>query len=168
MGFEVFEQFDTHLPDVIVYPTGGGTGLVGMWKAFDELEQLGWIDARRPRMVSVQAEGCAPIVKAFEKGHDATSPWEHAHTVASGLRVPVPFAGKLILRAIRESGGTAVAVTDDEILQSQVELARSEGLLAAPEGAATWAAVKKLRAVGWLDPEQRVVLFNTGAGLKYL
>ena len=168
MGFELFEQFDGRLPDVILYPTGGGTGLIGMWKAFAELEQLGWIDARRPRMVSVQAAGCAPIVRAIRENREVPSAWENAATVASGLRVPAPFAGRLILRSIRESGGTAVAVTDDEIMQAQGELARSEGLLAAPEGAATWAAFKKLRADGWLTPGQRVVIFNTGTGLKYL
>jgi threonine synthase len=168
MGFELYEQFDGRLPDVILYPTGGGTGLIGMWKAFDELEQLGWIDGRRPRMVVVQAAGCAPIVRAFESDQDVASAWENASTVASGLRVPAPFASRLILRTIRESDGTAVAVSDDEIVQAQGELARSEGLLAAPEGAATWAAFKKLRIDGWLTPNQRVVLFNTGAGLKYL
>jgi len=168
MGFELFEQFDDRLPDVILYPTGGGTGLIGMWKAFAELEQLGWIDARRPRMVSVQAAGCAPIVRAFQENQEAASPWENAATVASGLRVPAPFAGRLILRAIRASGGIALAVSDDEILQAQGELAKVEGLLAAPEGAATWAAFKKLQADGWLTPGQRVVLFNTGTGLKYL
>jgi len=168
MGFELFEQFDDQLPDVILCPTGGGTGLIGMWKAFAELEQLGWIDARRPRMVSVQAAGCAPIVRAFQENQEAASPWENAATVASGLRVPAPFAGRLILRAIRASGGTALAVSDDEIMQAQGELAKVEGLLAAPEGAATWAAFKKLQADGWLTPGQRVVLFNTGTGLKYL
>jgi threonine synthase len=168
MGFELYEQFDGRLPDVVIYPTGGGTGLIGMWKAFAELEQLGWIDAHRPRMVCVQAAGCAPVVRALESHQDATSAWENASTVASGLRVPAPFAGRLILRTIRESDGTAVAVSDDEIMQAHGELAKSEGLLAAPEGAATWAALKKLRADGWLAPGQRVVLFNTGTGLKYL
>jgi threonine synthase len=168
MGFELFEQFDGRLPDVIVYPTGGGTGLIGMWKAFAELQQLGWIGAGRPRMVSVQAAGCAPVARAFEKGEDTPSAWEHASTVASGLRVPAPFAGRLMLRAIRESGGTAIAVSDEEIMQAQGELAASEGLLAAPEGAATWAAFKKLLADGWLGSHERVVLFNTGTGLKYL
>ncbi len=168
MGLEVAEQAGWVLPDVIVYPTGGGTGLVGMWKAFQEMEQLGWIDSRRPRMVSVQASGCAPIVRAVEQEAERAEFWENAHTVAVGLRVPGPFADRLILRCIRESKGTAVAVTDAEINEAQKELGLKEGLLAAPEGAATWAALKRLAKTGWVSPQERVVLFNTGSGLKYL
>jgi threonine synthase len=168
MGLEVAEQLGWELPDVILYPTGGGTGLVGMWKAFQEMEQLGWINSRRPRMVSVQAEGCAPVVRAFELGSERTEAWENARTIAAGLRVPGPYADRLILRAIRESHGTAVAVSDLEIIEAQKELAGKEGLLAAPEGAATWAALKHLVQAGWVSLDERVVLFNTGSGLKYL
>jgi len=168
MGFELVEQFAGELPDVILYPTGGGTGLVGMWKAFDEMEQLGWISSARPRMVSVQAAGCAPVVQAIQRGQDQVSEWPNAATIASGLRVPAPFAGRMILRTIRTSGGTAVAVRDDEIETAQVELASAEGVLACPEGAATWAALKRLNAEGWLRPDERIVLFNTGSGLKDL
>jgi threonine synthase len=168
MGFEIAESFGWNLPDVIIYPTGGGTGLVGMWKAFEELETLGWITAKRPRMVSVQADGCAPVVTAFESGADNTEPWENAHTAAAGLRVPNPFAGKLILRALRHSNGTAVAVSDDEIFKAQEEIAQVEGVLACPEGAATLPALRNLVSKGWVRPEESVVLFNTGTGLKYL
>lgn len=168
MGLELAEAFGWDLPEVIVYPTGGGTGLVGMWKAFAELEQLGWIDSRRPRLVSVQAAGCAPIVRAFHTGAERAAPWENAATLAAGLRVPVAFADRLILRALRETQGTAVAVTDEEILSARRELAETEGIFAAPEGAATWAAVKRLLAEGWLDPQARIVLFNTGSGVKYV
>jgi threonine synthase len=168
LGFELAEQFEWDLPDVIVYPTGGGTGLVGMWKAFAEMESLGWIGAKRPRMVSVQAAGCAPIVLAFEEGSARAVPWRNAMTAAAGLRVPAPFADRLILRVIRESQGTAIAVSDAEIEASGQELARTEGVLAAPEGAATWAALKRLGAQGWLGTNERVVIFNTGSGLKYL
>jgi threonine synthase len=168
MGFELAEGFQWHLPDVIIYPTGGGTGLVGMWKAFDELEKLGWIGSPRPRMVSVQAEGCAPIVRAFESGAQRAEPWEEAHTLAAGLRVPIVFADRLILRALYESQGMAIAVSDEEITASQQQLARSEGIFAAPEGAATLAALKCLVQKGWIGPDERVVLFNTGTGLKYV
>lgn len=169
MGYELAEQFGWRLPDVIIYPTGGGTGLVGMWKAFEELEQLGWLeDTRRPRMVAVQAEGCAPVIKAFESGAEHCEFWQNASTVASGLRVPKSFADRLILSDVRESRGTAVAVSDEELLQAQGELARAEGIFAAPEGAATLAAYRKLLAQKWLRPDERVVLFNTGSGLKYL
>jgi threonine synthase len=168
MGFELAESFGWELPEVIIYPTGGGTGLVGMWKAFAELESLGWIGAQRPRMVSVQAAGCAPIVRAVQENKDRVQFWDGAQTIASGLRAPGAFADRLILRAIRESHGTALAVTDDEILVCQKEMATTEGILAAPEGAATLAALKKLRATGWLAPDERIVLINTGAGLKYL
>lgn len=168
MGIEVAEQLGWELPDVIFYPTGGGTGLVGMWKAFQEMEQLGWIGAKRPRMVSVQAEGCAPVVRAIQQQAARTEVWQSAQTLAAGLRVPGPFADRLILRAIRESKGTAIAVNDTEILEAQTDMAEREGILAAPEGAATWAALKHLVESGWVSPEERVVLFNTGSGLKYL
>ena len=168
MGLEVAEGFDWDLPEVIVYPTGGGTGLVGMWKAFAEMQAMGWIGPRRPRMVSVQASGCAPIVRAFEAGAERADFWENAETLAAGLRVPGPFADRLILRAIRESGGTALAVDDAEIVDAQKEMASAEGIFAAPEGAATWAALKHLVQQGLVAPGERVVLFNTGTGLKYL
>jgi len=168
MGLELAEAFGWDLPDVILYPTGGGTGLVGMWKAFAELQALGWIGGKRPRMVSVQAAGCAPVVRAFTRGDERAEPWADAHTLASGLRVPAVFADRLILRALRESGGTALAVTDEEISAAQLELARSEGVFAAPEGAATVAALRHLAQQGWVQPGERVVLFNTGSGLKYL
>jgi len=168
MGLELAEGFGWSLPDVIIYPTGGGTGLVGMWKAFIELEQLGWIGAGRPRLVSVQADGCAPVVRAFQSGAARATPWEGAHTIAAGLRVPAVFADRLILRALRESGGTAVAVSDAEILAAQATLARVEGIFAAPEGAAALAALDHLRVDGWITPTETVVLFNTGSGLKYL
>lgn len=168
MGLELAEAFGWELPDVILYPTGGGTGLVGMWKAFAELEALGWIGPRRPRMVVVQAEGCAPAVRAFEQGAARTELWQNAHTLASGLRVPALFADRLVLRAVRESNGTALAVSDEEISAAQRELARVEGIFAAPEGAATVAALRHLKAGGWVQPEERIVLFNTGSGLKYL
>jgi threonine synthase len=169
MGYELAETFDWGLPDVIVYPTGGGTGLVGMWKAFAELEALGWLkNTKRPRMVSVQADGCAPVVRAFEKGASFCDFWLNAHTLASGLRVPKSFADHLILQDIYESHGTAVAVSDDSILQSQKQLARLEGIFAAPEGAATLAALQQLVEKKWVDPAEHIVLFNTGLGLKYL
>lgn len=168
MGLELAEAFGWELPDVIIYPTGGGTGLVGMWKAFDELEAMGWIGSKRPRMVSVQAEGCAPIVRAFQSGAERAELWENAHTIAAGLRVPSAFADRLILRVIRESNGTAVAVSDDVIVNTQEELARAEGVLAAPEGAATLAALYLLLDQGWIMKDNNIVLFNTGSRLKYL
>jgi threonine synthase len=169
MGYELAEAFNWELPDVIVYPTGGGTGLVGMWKAFDELEQLGWLkDKKRPRMVSVQAEGCAPVVKAFQAGAPFCDFWTGAQTLASGLRVPKSFADQLIMQGIYESKGTAVAVSDEAILEAQGELARAEGIFAAPEGAATLAALKILIEQKWILADERIVLFNTGSGLKYL
>ncbi|MDQ3005007.1 MAG: threonine synthase [Chloroflexota bacterium] len=169
MGYELAESFDWQLPDVIIYPTGGGTGLVGMWKAFDELEALGWLEnKKRPRMVSVQADGCAPVVKAFNQGASFCDFWLNAHTIASGLRVPKSFADHLILKDIYESQGIAVAVSDQAILESQRQLASMEGIFAAPEGAATLAALKELIKQGWLQPEERIVLFNTGSGLKYI
>jgi threonine synthase len=156
------------LPDVIVYPTGGGTGLVGMWKAFAEMEAMGWIDGRRPRMVSVQARGCAPIVRAFENGERFAAEFENAATVASGLRVPKAVGDFLILDALRESGGTAVAVSDKELLAAVRELGSAEGVFAAPEGAACVPALRKLVGRGEVKEGERVVLFNTGAGVKYL
>jgi threonine synthase len=169
MGYELAETFDWRLPDVIIYPTGGGTGLVGMWKAFAEIEALGWLEnPQRPRMVSVQAEGCAPVVRAFETGAAFCEFWTHAQTIASGLRVPRSFADHLILKDIYESEGTAIAVSDESILAAQKQLAGAEGIFAAPEGAATLAALTELIQEGWVHPEERIVLFNTGSGLKYL
>jgi threonine synthase len=167
MGLEVAEQFGWELPDVIIYPTGGGTGIIGMWKVFDELEELGWIGSERPRMVSVQASGCAPIPKAYEEGKEESEFWEGAETLAAGLRVPHALGDFLILRAVRESGGSALAVDDDEIMDAVGLMARSEGLFACPEGAATLAALKHLINGGDVDRDERVVLFNTGSGLKY-
>jgi threonine synthase len=168
LGFELAESFAWELPDVIVYPTGGGTGLVGMWKAFTELESLGWIGPKRPRMVTVQADGCAPVVRAFASGAERTETWQNAHTLAAGLRVPNVFADRLVLRVLRESGGTALAVSDAEILEARREMAHAEGLLACPEGAATLAGLRHLVTNGWVQPHESVVLFNTGSGLKYI
>lgn len=169
MGYELAEAFDWQLPDVIIYPTGGGTGLVGMWKAFAELELLSWLkNTKRPRMVSVQAEGCAPIVKAFTEGASFCDFWTNAHTIAPGLCVPKSFADHLILQAIYESQGTAIGVSDEAIVQSQKRLAGMEGIFAAPEGAATLAALEELIKQGWVNPEESIVLFNTGSGLKYI
>jgi threonine synthase len=167
MGYELAEVFDWRLPDAIVYPTGGGTGLIGMWKAFEEMEELGWIGGARPRMISVQAAGCAPIPKAFSEGKEVSEKWENAQTEASGLRVPKAFADFLVLRAVRQSGGDAVAVTDEEMRQACEEMGM-EGLFAAPESGATWAAAKNLASSGRLDPRSRVVLFSTGTGFKYV
>jgi threonine synthase len=155
------------LPDVIFYPTGGGTGLIGMWKAFDEMERLGWIGPERPRMVVVQAEGCAPIVRAFETGADHAEMFPNAHTVASGLRVPAAVGDFLMLRCLAESGGTAVSVSDAELLEGVRELSRQQGIYVCPEAGAVWRACQKLAADGWLRPDERIVLFNTGSGLKY-
>jgi threonine synthase len=169
MGYELAEIFDWVLPDVVIYPTGGGTGLVGMWKAFAELQTLGWLKkTKRPRMVAVQAEGCAPVVKAFESGAPFCDFWINAQTLASGLRVPKSFADAIILEDLRESRGTAVAVSDDAIVEAQHKLCRMEGIFAAPEGAATLAALEYLIQQKWVDPDERIVLFNTGSGLKYL
>jgi threonine synthase len=168
MGFELVEAFNQEMPDVIIYPTGGGTGLLGMWKAFNELEALGWIGPKRPRMVAVQTEGCAPIVRAFRAQALRAAAWEGAHTLAAGLRVPVVFADRLILRVLYESRGTALAVSDDEILMSQKKLAQGEGVFAAPEGSATLAALNHLLSQGWIAPGEKVVLYNTGCGLKYV
>jgi threonine synthase len=167
MGYEVAEQLDWEIPDAIVCPTGGGVGLIGMWKAFQEMERLGWIGGKRPRMIAVQAAGCAPIVRAFEEGEPRSRFFEDAHTLAAGLRVPKPLGDFLVLEAVRASLGTAIAVTDDEMLDAGIQLASEEGILAAPEGAASVAAAEKLLASGFLKPAERVVLFNTGSGLKY-
>ena len=168
LGYELAEQFEWDLPDVIVYPTGGGTGLIGMWKAFDEMEAMGWITSRRPRMVTVQAAGCAPIVRAFERGERFAEEFPDAATTASGLRVPRAIGDFLILDALRASGGTAVSVTDDELIAATREIGAAEGLFCAPEGAACLPALKLLLAEGAVAPTERVVLFNTGAGVKYL
>lgn len=169
MGYELAETFGWSLPDVIIYPTGGGTGLVGMVKAFDEMATMGWLnDLQRPRMVAVQADGCAPVVKAFQEGQATCAFWPNAHTSASGLRVPKSFADRLILRDLRESQGTAVAVSDDEIQSAQALIGRTEGIFAAPEGAATFAGLRHLVEDGWIEPGETVVLFNTGSGLKYI
>ena len=167
MGYEIAEQMDWQLPDVIIYPTGGGTGLVGMWKAFDEMEQLGWIDSKRPRMVTVQSEGCAPMVQAFTEGREFAEYWQGAHTVADGLRVPAAVGDFLILRALRESQGIAVAVSDEEMLDDADLIGRTQGIFPAPEGGATLSAFKKLRAQGWIMEHEKVVLLNTGSGHKY-
>ena len=169
MGYELAEVFDWTLPDVILYPTGGGTGLVGMWKAFAEMEALGWLkNTKRPRMVSVQAEGCAPIPKAFHAGASFCDFWLGAQTVASGLRVPKSFADRIILSNIRESNGTAVAVSDEALMRAQKKLAAMEGIFAAPEGAACLVALEELVKQKWVQPDEKIVMFNTGSGLKYL
>ena len=168
MGLEVVEQLGWRVPDVIFYPTGGGVGLIGMWKAFEELEALGWIGAARPRMVAVQAAGCAPVARAFAAGAETMEPFANAATLAAGLRVPKPYADRVILRILRASRGAAVTVTDAEIQAAVRDLAALEGVFAAPEGAAAVAAARQLYASGWLRPEETVVLYNTGGGLKYL
>jgi threonine synthase len=168
MGYEIAEQLGWELPNVIIYPTGGGTGLIGMWKAFDELEALGWIDSYRPRMVTIQAAGCAPIVRAFETGATRAEPWQNASTLAAGLRVPSAVGDALMLRALRDSEGTAVAVSEEDILSGVQLLGQSEGIFACPEGGAAVAGLRHLIEQGWVDREERVVLFNTGSGLKYL
>lgn len=169
MGYELAEAFGWTLPDVIVYPTGGGTGLIGMWKAFAELEALGWLNnTKRPRMVAVQAKGCAPVVKAFELRASFCDFWINAHTIASGLRVPKSFADHIILEDIYESKGIAVSVSDEFILAAQHQIGKEEGIFSAPEGAATLAGLNKLIQQKWVQPDERIVLFNTGSGLKYL
>ncbi len=167
MGLELAEQLGWELPDAIFYPTGGGTGLIGMWKAFEEMEALGWIGKKRPKMIAVQAAGCAPIVKAFEEGVEHAPVWPNAHTIASGIRVPVAVGDFLILRAVRQSGGYAMAVEDAAIDAARSDVARREGLLLCPEGAATYAAFKQSLTTGRIAREARVVLYNCGAGLKY-
>jgi len=168
MGYELAEQFDWKLPDLIIYPTGGGTGLIGMWKAFDEMEQMGWIGSERPRMVTVQASGCAPIVRAFEEGKRFADEFPNAHTTASGLRVPRAIGDFMILDALRASGGTAVAVTDEELIAATKEIGAAEGIFCAPEGAACLPALRKLMSDGAVKLNDQVVLFNTGSGVKYL
>jgi threonine synthase len=168
MGYELAEQMDWQLPDAIFYPTGGGVGLIGMWKAFEEMQELGWIGAKRPKMIAVQAEGCQPVVRAFEQRSARSEFWTDAHTVASGLRVPKPLGDFLILNAVRESGGTAIAVSDSDLLDAGIRLASEEGLFVAPEGAACVSALEKLLAKGTLKREEKIVIYNTGAGLKYL
>ncbi len=167
MGYELAEQMGWRLPDVIIYPTGGGTGLVGMWKAFQELEQLGWIDSRRPRMVAVQSAGCAPMVRAFQENTEFARPWENARTLADGLRVPAAIGDFLILRTLRESGGTALAVSDEEMFQGANLIGRTQGLFVSPESGATLAAFQKLRQAGWIHDDEQVILFSTGSGYKY-
>jgi len=168
MGYEVAEQMNWELPDALFYPTGGGVGLIGMWKAFDEMERLGWIGSRRPKMIAVQAEGCQPVVRAFQENEPRSRFFDGAQTLASGLRVPKPLGDFLVLNAVRESGGTAIAVSDEEMLDWGAHLAADEGIFAAPEGAACVAAAQKLIASGFLKPTDRIVLYNTGSGLKYL
>jgi threonine synthase len=168
MGYELAEQFNWKLPSVILYPTGGGTGLIGMWKAFEEMEEMGWIDDRRPRMVAVQSEGCAPIVKAFREGRETAEAWPQAHTFASGIRVPRAIGDFLILQALRASHGQAVAVPESEIYHAIAEVGAKEGVFMCPEGAACWAAFRALSRAGWIRPEETVVVFNTGAGHKYI
>lgn len=168
LGYELAEQLNWNLPDVIIYPTGGGTGLIGMWKAFDEMQSMGWIDSKRPRMVSVQSAGCAPIVQAFAEGKRFADEFPNAATVASGLRVPRAIGDFLILDALRASGGAAVAVSDEELIEATKEIGEAEGLFCAPEGAACLPALKKLINDGQVQPDDQVVLFNTGAGVKYL
>jgi threonine synthase len=167
LGYEIAEQSGWRLPEVIFYPTGGGTGLVGMWRAFQELRALGWTTDPMPRLISVQARGCAPIVRAFERGEGRARPWEDAETLAAGLRVPSPFADTLILRALRESGGVAVAVAEEALLDGMVELAELEGCVACPEGGATLAALRQLLTSGEVGREERIVIYNTGSGLQY-
>ena len=168
LGYELAEQLNWTLPDVIIYPTGGGTGLIGMWKAFAEMEELGWLGAKRPRMVTVQAAGCAPIVKAFEDGKRFADEFPAATTIASGLRVPRAIGDFMILDALRESGGTAVSVTDAELIAATREIGATEGVFCAPEGAASLPALRKLIDAGKLQSDEQVVLFNTGGGVKYL
>ena len=167
MGLEVAEQLDWKLPDVIIYPTGGGTGIIGMWKVFDELEEMGWIGSERPRMVSVQAEGCSPIVKAYIEGKEESQFFEGANTVAAGLRVPKALGDFLILNAVRESKGKAIAVSDEELMADVRLISRLEGIFACPEGAATISALRKMVEAGEVDRDESIVLFNTGSGLKY-
>ncbi len=167
MGYELFEQFGGELPEVVVYPTGGGTGLVGMWKAWDEMEEMGWIGRERPRLVSVQTAGCAPIVHAIETGAETTEEWENPETTAYGLRVPGPIGGFVCLRAIRQTDGTAIAIPEQELHTETTVLASLTGIDVCPEGGAVWAAIKRLRQSGWIRNEDRVVGFNTGIGLKY-
>ena len=168
LGYEIAEQTGWRLPTCIFYPTGGGTGLVGMGRAFEEMRALGWIDGAPPRLMAVQSDGCAPVVRAFEAGASRVTPWPDARTLASGLRVPSPFADELILSSIRETGGTAIAVGEEEMLDGMREMTRAAGCFACPEGGATLAGLRRLRATGAVGSDDRVVIFNTGSGLKYL
>jgi threonine synthase len=168
LGYELAEQLNWTLPEVILYPTGGGTGLIGMWKAFDEMEKLGWIGSKRPRMFTVQASGCQPIVRAFENGDKFAAEHMGAHTKASGLRVPKAIGDFIMLEALRKSGGGAIAVSDEEMITCTKEIGATEGVFPAPEGAACYAALKTLLAAKKVRPEETVVLFNTSTGLKYL
>ena len=168
LGYELAEQFNWELPDLILYPTGGGTGLIGMWKAFDEMQALGWIGTKRPRMFAVQATGCAPIVRAFEAGEKSAGEFPNAHTIASGLRVPKAIGDFVILNILRQSNGGAIAVADKEMIRVTREAGSSEGLFIAPEAAACFAALKSLRSAGTIRSGERVVIFNTGSGIKYL
>jgi threonine synthase len=168
MGYELAEQMNWELPDALFYPTGGGVGIIGMWKAFAEMEALGWIGPKRPKMIAVQVEGCQPVVRAFQQGDARSTVWQNAHTVASGLRVPKPLGDFLILDAVRSSGGTAIAVSDKVLLDAVIRLASEEGLFIAPEGAACVSALEKLLANAFLKSDEKIVIYNTGAGLKYL
>src|SRR5437016_11604589 len=168
LGYELAEQCEWQLPDVILYPTGGGTGLIGMWKAFDEMETLGWIEKKRPRMFTVQASGCAPIVRAFENGDSTAGEVSNAHTIASGLRVPKAIGDFLILNILRQSNGGAIAVDDEEMIRVACEVGSKEGLFVCPEGAACFAALKLLQRAGKIASGERVIIFNTGSGIKYL
>jgi threonine synthase len=168
MGYEVAEQMGWELPDAIFYPTGGGVGLIAMWKAFDEMEALGWVDAKRPKMIAVQAEGCQPIVRALREGAERSQFWEGAATIASGLRVPKPLGDFLILKAVRQSGGTAIAIQDGDLIDAGSRLAAEEGIFASPEGAACIVAAERLIRESFLKSDDRMVIYNTGSGLKYL
>jgi threonine synthase len=168
MGYELAEQLNWELPDVIFYPTGGGVGLIGMWKAFAEMEALGWIGPKRPKMIAVQVEGCQPVVRAYQQGAQRSEFWDNASTVASGLRVPKPLGDFLVLEAVRQSGGTAIAVSDEELIDAGIQLAADEGMFVAPEGSACISALEKLLQSGFLRPDEKIVIYNTGAGLKYL
>jgi threonine synthase len=167
MGYELVEQLGWEYPDAVFYPTGGGVGLIGMWKAFEEMEELGWVTGKRPKMIAIQAAGCAPVARAFDEGETASQMWQGAATFASGLRVPKPYGDYLILDAVRQSGGKVVALTDEEIFASLKDWAAQEGILLSPEGAAATAAYDHLIATGFLKSSDRVVLFNTGSGNKY-
>lgn len=167
MGYELVEQLHWTYPDAVFYPTGGGVGLIGMWKAFQEMEELGWVSGKRPKMIAVQAAGCEPVTRAFEEGKNASEMFQNAHTLASGLRVPKPYGDYLILQAVRESGGTVISQNDDQIYRSIQDWGRNEGILLSPEGAAATAAYDRLIENGFLTPKDRVVIFNTGAGNKY-
>lgn len=167
MGYELVEQMRWTYPDAVFYPTGGGVGLIGMWKAFEEMEELGWVSGKRPKMIAVQAAGCEPVTRAFEQGRDASEMFQNAHTLASGLRVPKPYGDYLILEAVRESGGTVISQNDEQIFRSIQDWGRHEGILLSPEGAAATAAYDRLIETGFLTPDDRVVIFNTGAGNKY-